>query len=41
MATAESNLREVASVVEGLGVQVAYSAVDVSSLEQVQQLLKR
>jgi 3-oxoacyl-[acyl-carrier protein] reductase len=41
MATTESNLKEVASVVEGLGVQVAYSAVDVSSLEQVQQAIEK
>ena len=41
MATTESNLRDVASVVEGLGVKVAYSAVDVSSLEQVQQAIER
>ena len=33
MATTESNLKDVASVVEGLGVKVAYCAVDVSSLE--------
>ena len=41
MATTESNLRDVANVVEGLGVKVAYSAVDVSSLEQVQQAIER
>ena len=41
MATTESNLRDVASLVEGLGVKVAYSAVDVSSLEQVQQAIER
>ncbi|MFZ0446101.1 MAG: 3-ketoacyl-ACP reductase [Bacillus sp. (in: firmicutes)] len=41
MATTESNLRDVASVVEGLGVKVAYCAVDVSSLEQVQQAIER
>ena len=41
MATTESNLKDVASVVEGLGVKVAYSAVDVSSLEQVQQAIER
>ena len=41
MATTESNLRDVASVVEGLGVKVAYSAVDVSSLEQVQQAIEK
>jgi len=41
MATTESDLRDVASVVEGLGVKVAYSAVDVSSLEQVQQAIER
>ena len=41
MATTNSNLRDVASLVEGLGVKVAYSAVDVSSLEQVQQAIER
>ena len=41
MATTESNLRDVAIVVEGLGVKVAYCAVDVSSLEQVQQAIER
>ena len=41
MATTESNLRDVASVVEGLGVKVAYCAVDVSSLEQVQQAIEK
>ena len=41
MATTESNLKDVASVVEGLGVKVAYSAVDVSSLEQVQQAIEK
>ena len=41
MATTESNLKDVASVVEGLGVKVAYCAVDVSSLEQVQQAIER
>ena len=41
MATTESNLRDVASVVEGLGVKVAYLAVDVSSLEQVQQAIEK
>jgi 3-oxoacyl-[acyl-carrier protein] reductase len=41
MATTESNLKDVASVVEDLGVKVAYSAVDVSSLEQVQQAIEK
>ena len=41
MATTESNLKDVASVVEGLGVKVAYCAVDVSSLEQVQQAIEK
>ena len=41
MATTDSNLKDVASVVEGLGVKVAYSAVDVSSLEQVQQAIEK
>ena len=41
MATTESNLKDIASVVEGLGVKVAYSAVDVSSLEQVQQAIEK
>lgn len=41
MATTESNLKAVASEAEGLGVKVAYSAVDVSSLEQVQQAIEK
>ena len=41
LATTESNLKDVASVVEGLGVKVAYSAVDVSYLEQVQQAIEK
>jgi 3-oxoacyl-[acyl-carrier protein] reductase len=41
MATTESNLKDVASVVEGLGVKVAYCAVDVSSLEEVQQAIEK
>ena len=39
LATTESNLKEVASIVEGLGVKAAYAAVDVSSLEQVQEAI--
>jgi 3-oxoacyl-[acyl-carrier protein] reductase len=41
MATTESNLKDVASVVKGLGVKVAYCAVDVSSLEEVQQAIEK
>lgn len=41
MATTESNLKDVASVVEGLGVKVAYCAVDVSSLVEVQQAIEK
>ena len=41
MATTESNLKDVASVVEGLGVKVAYCAVDVSTLEEVQQAIEK
>ena len=36
-ARTESALKEVATEIEGIGVKVAYAAVDVSSLEQVQQ----
>jgi 3-oxoacyl-[acyl-carrier protein] reductase len=36
-ARTEPALKEVATEIEGLGVKVAYAAVDVSSLEQVQQ----
>lgn len=41
LATTESNLKQVASIVEGLGVKVAYAAVDVSNLEQVQQAIEK
>jgi 3-oxoacyl-[acyl-carrier protein] reductase len=36
-ARTEGSLKEVATEIEGIGVKVAYAAVDVSSLEQVQQ----
>ena len=36
-ARTEGALKEVATEIEGIGVKVAYAAVDVSSLEQVQQ----
>jgi 3-oxoacyl-[acyl-carrier protein] reductase len=36
-ARTEDSLKEVATEIEGIGVKVAYAAVDVSSLEQVQQ----
>jgi 3-oxoacyl-[acyl-carrier protein] reductase len=41
LGTTESNLKQVASVVEGLGVKVAYTAVDVSNFEQVQQAIEK
>jgi 3-oxoacyl-[acyl-carrier protein] reductase len=39
LATTESNLKEVAREVEGLGVKIAYTAVDVSNLDQVHQAI--
>lgn len=41
LGTTESNLKQVASVVEGLGVKVAYTPVDVSNFEQVQQAIEK
>lgn len=41
LGTTESNLKQVASIVEGLGVKVAYTAVDVSNFEQVQQAIEK
>jgi 3-oxoacyl-[acyl-carrier protein] reductase len=41
LATTESNLQEVAREVEGLGVKAVYAAVDVSSLEQVEQAVEK
>ncbi|ETI69019.1 3-ketoacyl-ACP reductase [Neobacillus vireti] len=41
LARTEAALREVASEVEGLGVKVAYAAVDVSSLEEVNQAIEK
>jgi 3-oxoacyl-[acyl-carrier protein] reductase len=40
-ARTESALKEVAAEIEGLGVKVAYSTVDVSSLDQVQQGIEK
>lgn len=41
LARTEAALKEVASEVEGLGVKVAYAAVDVSSLEKVDQAIEK
>ena len=41
LATNESNLQEVAKEIEGLGVQAAYAAIDVSSLDQVQAAIEK
>lgn len=41
LARTETALKEVVSVVEGLGVKAAYAAVDVSSLEQVEQSIAK
>lgn len=41
LGTTESNLKQVASVVDELGVKVAYTAVDVSNFEQVQQAIEK
>lgn len=41
LARTEAALKEVASEVEGLGVKAAYSAVDVTSLEQVEQSIAK
>ncbi len=40
LATSESNLQAVAQDIEELGVKVAYTGVDVSSLDQVQQAIE-
>ncbi|WHY83959.1 3-ketoacyl-ACP reductase [Neobacillus novalis] len=41
LARTEAALKEVASEAEGLGVKVAYAAVDVSSLEKVDQAIEK
>ena len=41
LARTEAALKEVATEIEGLGVKVAYAAVDVSSLEQVEQAIEK
>ncbi|MFJ5714659.1 3-ketoacyl-ACP reductase [Neobacillus sp. NPDC093127] len=41
LARTEAALKEVASEVEGFGVKVAYAAVDVSSLEKVDQAIEK
>ncbi|MFF2445589.1 3-ketoacyl-ACP reductase [Neobacillus sp. NPDC058068] len=41
LARTEAALKEVASEVEGLGVKVAYAAVDISSLEKVDQAIEK
>lgn len=40
-ARTEAALKEVASEIEGLGVKVAYAAVDISSLKQVEQAIEK
>lgn len=41
LARTETALKEVASEVEGLNVKVAYAAVDVSSIEEVEQAIEK
>jgi 3-oxoacyl-[acyl-carrier protein] reductase len=41
LARTEATLKEVVSEVEGLGVQAAYAAVDISSQEEVEQAIKK
>jgi 3-oxoacyl-[acyl-carrier protein] reductase len=41
LARTEADLKETASIVEGLGVKAAYAAVDVSSWEEVDQAVRK